>query len=140
MDVPADLLDFYSRTPVNRHFGFRLVSRSPEGAVVSMEVDPGHIQEEGRVQGGVISAIADNAAVYAFVPDLGPGEGITSVEFKMNFLRRATRDGGPLEARSRVVHRGSRIGVSDVEVYQAGALIAKGTFTYLFVRRDAGSG
>ncbi len=134
MSVPEKLLEFYSRTPVNRHFRFRLMSRSRESVAVSMEVLPDYIQEEGVVQGGIISAIADNAAVYAFVPDLVEGEGITSVEFKMNFLRPATMEGGLLEATSRVVHRGRRIGVSDVEVRQSGELIAKGTFTYLFVR------
>lgn len=134
MSVPEKLLEFYSRTPVNRHFRFRLMSCSRESVAVSMEVLPDYIQEEGVVQGGIISAIADNAAVYAFVPDLVEGEGITSVEFKMNFLRPATMEGGLLEATSRVVHRGRRIGVSDVEVRQSGELIAKGTFTYLFVR------
>ena len=135
MGVPEDLLEFYSRTPVNRHFQFRLISRSPESVTVSMEVLPDYLQEEGVVQGGIISAIADNAAVYAFVPDLGEEEGITSVEFKVNFLRPATGEGGTLEATSRVVHRGRRIGVCDVEVHQSGDLVAKGTFTYLFVRR-----
>jgi uncharacterized protein (TIGR00369 family) len=126
----------YERVPVNRHFGFRLLSRDVEGAVVSMDPLPAYLQEEGVVQGGIVAALADNAAVYAFLPDTGEGEVMTGVEFKVNFLRPALPENGPLVARSRVVRRGRRIGVCDVEVVQGDRPVARGLFTYLFMKRD----
>jgi uncharacterized protein (TIGR00369 family) len=134
MTVPEELKTFYSQTPVNRHFHFRLVSWSSGGAVVSMELLPDYLQEEGIVQGGIIGAIADNAAVYSFLPDLGKDESITSIEFKLNFLRPATLEQGPLTASSKIIRRGRRVGVCEVEVRQSDNMIAKGTFTYLFIR------
>ena len=128
--------DVYTRVPINRHFRFRLVSRTPEGAVVSMEVLPDYLQEEGLVQGGVISAIADNAAVYAFLPDLKPDRTMTSIEFKINFLKAAIPDRGELVARSTVIRKGRHVGVCEVEVAQSGDRIAKGIFTYLFKTRE----
>ena len=74
---------------VNKFFNYKLISRSSEEAVVSMEVREGFLQEEGVVQGGILSAIADTAAVYTFYPDLDETEVMTSIEFKVNFLRPA---------------------------------------------------
>jgi uncharacterized protein (TIGR00369 family) len=132
MSDPDRSLPPYSQVPVNRYFGFRLLSRSSEGASVTMEIHPDHLQEEGVVQGGIISALADNAAVYAFLPDRGKDETMTSIEFKMNFLRSALPENGPLTAESRVIRRGRHVGVCEVDVAQAGKTVAKGIFTYLF--------
>lgn len=126
--------DFYS-VPVNRLFGYKLVSRSSKESVISMEVRSEFLQEEGLVQGGILSAMADTAAVYTFYPDLEKSETMTSIEFKVNFLRPATPGGGHLIARAKVVQRGRKIGVCDVEVTQSDVVVLKGLFTYLFYDR-----
>jgi uncharacterized protein (TIGR00369 family) len=126
---------------VNKFFNYELISRSSEEAVVSMEVRDGFLQEEGVVQGGILSAIADTAAVYTFYPDLDETEIMTSIEFKVNFLRPALPGLGPLVAKASVVQRGKKIGICDVGVTQSKALVLKGLFTYMFYerkRRDSG--
>jgi uncharacterized protein (TIGR00369 family) len=122
--------------PANRYFGFQLVSRSVEGARISMEVMQDLLQEAGVLHGGIISAIADTAAVYAFYPDLEPTRTMTSIEFKVNFLNAALPGKGTLTAESKVLKRGKRTGVCEVEVAQGDKLIAKGIFTYLFFERS----
>jgi uncharacterized protein (TIGR00369 family) len=129
-------LDNFSEVPVNKLFGYTMISRSSEGAAISMEARPEYAQEAGVVQGGIISAIADTAAVYAFLPDLDENQIMTSIEFKMNFLRPVEPNGEPILARSRVLKRGRSIGVCDVEVTQAENLMAKGIFTYMFLHKD----
>ena len=121
--------------PVNKFFNYTLVSRSSEDAVVSMEVRDEFLQEEGVVQGGILSAIADTAAVYTFYPDLDENETMTSIEFKVNFLRPALPGRGPLVAKASVVQRGKKVGICDVEVSQSEALVLKGLFTYMFYER-----
>jgi uncharacterized protein (TIGR00369 family) len=123
-----DFLD----VPANRYLGFQFMSRSAEGARISMEVMQDQLQETGVLHGGIISAIADTAAVYAFYPDLEPTRVMTSIEFKVSFLSAALPGKGTLIAESKVLKRGKRTGVCEVEVTQAGKLIAKGIFTYLF--------
>ncbi len=135
MAVSKEFLKEFSRVPVNRHFRYELISRTPESAVISMEVLPDYLQEEGFVQGGIISAVADTAAVYTFYPDLDSDQMMTSIEFKVNFLRPALMDQGPLVASSSVVRRGRNVGLCDVEVTQAEKLVAKGSFTYMFMSR-----
>jgi len=139
-DAGGDAPEEYGRVPVNRHFGFRLLACDGRGAEVSMEALPDYLQEEGLVQGGVVAALADNAAVYAFLPDLDANAATTGVEFKINFLSPARAGEGPLVARSRVVRRGRRLGVCDVEVVQGDRPVARGLFTYLFIQRDDGAG
>lgn len=126
----------FSQVPINRYFGFRLLSSSPQESVVSMEVLPEHIQEQGIVHGSILTAVADTAAVYTFYPNLAKNRSMTSVEFKINFLRPAKINQGSLTARARVIQQGQKIGLCDVEVTQSDKLVAKGLFTYLFFDCD----
>jgi len=127
----------FDDVPANRHFGFTLVSRGEGKAVVSLRVRPEYLQEEGVLHGGILSTLADTAAVYTLHPDLEPGWMMTSIEFKMNFLRPAVEGNGEVLARAELVRRGRRVGLCDVEVFQADKLVAKGSFTYLFFRRGS---
>ncbi|MCI0612637.1 PaaI family thioesterase [bacterium] len=126
---------FY-KVPINQHLGFRLISRSPESASITMEPSSEFIQEEGIIHGAILTALADTAAVYTFHPDLSPDMTMTSIEFKVNFFSPALIDGGAITARSSVIRKGRKIGVCDVDVMQGNRHIAKGLFTYLFYVRE----
>jgi uncharacterized protein (TIGR00369 family) len=129
-------MDSFSNIPINRHLGFKLISRSSESASITMEPRPEFLQEEGIIHGAIVTALADTAAVYTFHPELPSDITMTSIEFKLNFLSPALVDGGTLTARSSVVRKGRKIGVCDVDVMQGNRHIAKGLFTYLFYVRE----
>lgn len=137
------LEELWASVGVNRTLGMKLVARERDGeritaAVVTMDATSALAQGYGLVQGGVISALADAAAVCCFLADEPEKAGAvvpTSIEFKLNFLRPALPSRGVLEARAKVVKRGKRIALADVDVLQQGELVAKGLFTYLL---DAG--
>lgn len=132
---PAELRESFEATPINAFLGLELVERLPRRAVVRLPLRPELLQEEGIVHGGVLTSLMDTAAVYALHPELGPEETMTSIEFKLNFLRPSLLDKGPLLARSTVVQRGRRVGLCEVEAEQAGRLVGKGLFTYMFLPR-----
>ena len=96
-----------------------------------MPLKAAYVQEEGIVHGGIISTLADTTAVYAILPALPHDMGMTSIEFKINFLRPVLVDGGDLQATANVVKRGRTIALVDVDVLQQEQLVAKGLFTYL---------
>lgn len=125
----------FQEVPINKFLRYKLVSHGAGEAVVSMEARPEFLQEEGLVQGGILSAIADTAAVYTFLPDLDEAQNMTSIEFKVNFLKPAVPGRGPIVARAKVVQRGRKVGVCDVEVSQGESLVLKGLFTYMFYLR-----
>ena len=135
MEVSKELVEVFNRVPANRYFGFQLLSSTAEGAVVSMKVLADYIQKNGVVHGGVISTLADTAAAYSFRPQLTKSQTMTSIEFKMNFLEPALPEDGTLVASSRVIRRGGRIGVCEVDVMQSDKMVARGLFTYMFLNR-----
>ncbi len=115
MSVSEEVAKSFSQVPANNEFGFTLIARAKDEAVVSMKVRPEYTQETGVLHGGILATIADTAATYLFHPDLGENQTIGSVELKMNYLRPALLGEGPVVAKSRLVQRGHKIGVCDVE-------------------------
>ena len=88
------------------------------------------LQSNGVVHGGAIVSLADTAVAYALLTLLQPGEWVTTVELKMNFL--AAVKGEEMFGEGRVVRRGRRLALIEMEVKdKKGTLIAKGLATYL---------
>jgi uncharacterized protein (TIGR00369 family) len=117
--------------PAARFFGFEFRERDEQCARVELPLRPELFQGQGRVHGGVISALADTCAVWLLLPAVLPERTLTSIEFKLNFVRPASAERGGLLAVARNVRTGRTIALADVEVLQAGELVAKGLFTYL---------
>lgn len=86
----------------------------------------------GLLQGGILGVLADVAggvSLYSVLSDPLKVV-IPTVEFKLNFLRPAK--GGDLLARGKVVHRGRKIAVCQVEISSEDeVLLATGIFTYM---------
>src|SRR5262245_53346839 len=93
----------FTDVAISRFLGMQLVHRGDDTSEVRMPVSARYLQEVGVVQGGILSALADSAAVHALLAGLEPGRSPTGIEFKMNFLRAATADGGDLVARARAL-------------------------------------
>jgi uncharacterized protein (TIGR00369 family) len=131
MGVDDRAARMFAATPVNAFLKSRLVAREPSRVEVRAPVLPDACQEYGILQGGVLSALADTAAVYLLIPEAMDRGRVNGIEFKMNFLRPATADGGELVAVATPLKIGRRIAVCSVDVSQDGRLCARGTFTYL---------
>ncbi len=78
--------------------------------------------------GGVISTLLDTAAACSVHSTLAPGEGYTSLDLTVKFLRPATEASGRLRAVGRVVSRGRRTALAEAQlVDEAGRLVAHAT-------------
>ena len=135
LPVGADFDDFLSGMPVARACGFALESDAEDEISLRMPVDEHALQIEGRVHGGLIATLADTSAVWFLHRDLPSDRWMTGIEFSISFLRPAVSGAGDLLALVRPVRRGRTVSVCDVEVAQAGKLVAKGLFTYLIQPR-----
>ena len=125
----------FDRTPVNRGLGFRLVERSAERVVVEQDVRAEMLQEVGVVQGGLLTALADTAAVYLLWPELGEARTMTGTNASVQFLAAARPDEGALTATATPVRVGRRLAVCESVVRQGDRLVCKGTFTFLITER-----
>jgi uncharacterized protein (TIGR00369 family) len=95
--------------------GFRVVAVAPGRAEVSLPRRPDLVQFFGHFHGGVITALADQAAGIAVTSGLPAGRIGVTVEIKVNFLSPA--DGSELIARARTLKMSGSIGVATVEVF-----------------------
>ncbi len=123
----------FACAPVNAWIGHRLLRCAPGSASVELAPRREHLQETGIVQGGVLTALADSAAVYAVVPALPAGATVTGTQAHMLFLRPGLADAGPLAAESSALHLGRRTAVVAVEIRQQGKRIAHGDFSFLIL-------
>ena len=92
-------------------------------------------QEAGVVQGGLLTALADTAAVYLLWPDLGEARTMTGTNASVQFLAAARADAGALTATATPVRVGRRLAVCESVVRQADRLVCKGTFTFLITEQ-----
>lgn len=126
-------MEDFGDVPINRHVGLKLVSTAPGAATVELEVSEELLQEYGVVHGGILALLADTSAVYSIRPALQPGESMTSIEFKVNFLAAARLGADVVRAEATLVRKGRRIALSEVSVRQAGTEVLRGLFTYMIM-------
>jgi len=95
--------------------GVRVVTVQPGYAELSLPRKPNLLQFFGHFHGGVITALADQAAGIAVTPGLPKGRIGVTVEIKVNFL--SPGDGNELVARAKTLKMSGSIGVATVEVF-----------------------
>jgi uncharacterized protein (TIGR00369 family) len=95
--------------------GFRIVAVEPGCAELALARRDDLVQFFGHFHGGVITALADQAAGVAVTSGLPKGRIGVTVEIKVNFLSPA--DGSELIARAKTLKMSGSIGVATVEVF-----------------------
>lgn len=105
-----DMIEGRSPLPAaSRLLGWKLLTLDPaKGAIrVEFAAVPDFINAIGTIQGGIITAMLDDAMGPAATAFLGGHYVAPTVEIKTNFMRPATV--GPLFVEAKVVHRGRHI-------------------------------
>jgi uncharacterized protein (TIGR00369 family) len=95
--------------------GFRVIAVQPGRAEVALSRRDDLLQFFGHFHGGVITALADQAAGIAVTSCLPKGRIGVTVELKVNFLEPAS--GGELVARAKTLKMSGSIGVATVEIF-----------------------
>jgi len=95
--------------------GFRIDAVQPGSAEVSLPRRDDLLQFFGHFHGGVITALADQAAGIAVTSSLPAGRIGVTVEIKVNFLEPAS--GSELVARAKTLKMSGSIGVATVEIF-----------------------
>lgn len=94
--------------------------------------DESHYNPIGSVHGGFVCTVLDSVLGCAAQTTLPAGQGYTSLEIKVNYLRGLTASSGTLTAIGRVTKPGSRACFAEGEVRDgAGKLIATASSTLL---------
>ncbi len=113
--------------------GAELVSVAPGAVAIGLRLRPELSQQHGYAHAGAAWAIADSAAGFAAQSLMAPGDGVLTVELKINLLVPA--EGVRLVARGRVERSGRTLSVcradvvaEDAEGRESAVATALGTF------------
>jgi uncharacterized protein (TIGR00369 family) len=112
---PPSLAETVNAKGFSHAAGFRVVAVQTGSAEVSLPRRPDLLQFFGHFHGGVITALADQAAGIAVTSGLPAGRIGVTVEIKVNFL--APADGQELVARAKTLKMAGSLGVATVEVF-----------------------
>lgn len=89
-----------------------------------------HLNPLGTVHGGWAATLLDSALACAVHTMLEAGEGYTTAEFKVNFLRPITPSIGEVICEGKVIHRGRTLAISEATLTDlSGRRLAFGTET-----------
>ena len=107
--------------------GIRLQELRPGEATLVLPFRPEIRNPWGSVHGGIVTGLADAAGGCALYTRTPPEQRVSSIELKVNFLKPLT---GDARAEARVLHHGTRTGVSYVEVHGPSGLAAVALLTF----------
>ena len=114
--------------PIMATLGFTDFRPEAGRVVVEMPAAEFHYNPLGGVHGGVISTLLDTAAACAVHTTLAPGEGYTSLDLTVKFLRPVTVDSGLLTCEGTVIQRGRRTALAQAQLTdERGRLVAHAT-------------
>jgi len=106
-------------------------------ATLTMQVRPDMQNGEAWMQGGIFTALADEAMVLALYSLMPPEEGLATISESTTFLKGA-RD-GLLVATGKVVRKGRRVAFAEGEVRMGsgmGEILARCTAAFAIVKKE----
>lgn len=113
-----------------------------EGRVVFVgKPSPRFFNPLGTIHGGWTATILDSAMACAVHATLKAGEGYTTLEMKLNYIRPVMPGNGPVRCEGRLIHRGGSVATSEGRLVDShGKLLAHGTETCMIFGGKAGTG
>jgi uncharacterized protein (TIGR00369 family) len=95
----------------------------------SMPASPWFANSSGLISGGVLAVIGDAALGSVIHSDVGPGQGMTTAELSMSFLRPVVpKSGAAVTGSGQLIHRGRSLGISEAFLFdEDDQLISHGT-------------
>ncbi|MGE0565264.1 MAG: PaaI family thioesterase [Pseudolabrys sp.] len=116
--------------PIGKALNFHLIEVGDGRAVFESHPAFDYYNPIGTVHGGVAATLLDSALGCAIFTTLKKGDGWTTLELKLNFVRPVFKDTGPLRAEGRLIHRGRSIATSEGDLKDRdGRLYAHATTT-----------
>jgi uncharacterized protein (TIGR00369 family) len=94
-----------------------------------MPASPWFANSSGLISGGVLALIGDAALGSVIHSDVGPGQGMTTAELSMSFLRPVVpKPGTAITGSGQLIHRGRSLGISEAFLFDNDdQLISHGT-------------
>jgi uncharacterized protein (TIGR00369 family) len=92
-------------------------------AVMVLQPSEAHYNLIGSIHGGIIATVLNSVMGCAVHTKLPAGSAYTTLEIKVNYLRPATMETGPMRAVGTVVHAGRRAAMAESTLVDASGKI-----------------
>jgi acyl-CoA thioesterase len=124
-----------NNSPYYQLLGMEIMEIKEGESKIQMPFKQGLTHPYRIVHGGAIASLADSSVAMALISLVEPKDRIATIEFKINFFAPVSK--GDLEAHAKIIHKGSKTAVGEVEVKnEEGKLVAKVIATYSIRRVD----
>ena len=118
------------RPPISVAMDFDLLAAAAGSALFAGTPGARFLNPYGTVHGGYVATLMDSAMTCAVQTTVGAGFGVTTVEFKVNFVKPIPVDVGRLRAVASAIHSGKRLGTAEGKLWDdRDVLYAHGTTT-----------
>lgn len=116
--------------PIGELLGFIIVEVDVGRVVFQGLPGKQHYNPLGAVHGGYHATLLDSCVACAIQTTLAAGQGYTTLELKVNYVRALTDKAGPVRAEGKVIHVGKQIATAEGRlVDQNGKLYAHASTT-----------
>lgn len=135
--MPVSIFDRFPKPPCAELLGWELIEQDPDvgRVVIRFEGRPEFLNPAGFVQGGLLSAMLDDAMGPAVLVKTGGAAYTVTIGLQVSFLAPARP--GPLTAEARVVQLGKTIGFVEAELTDhTGTIVARATSNVRLVSTD----
>lgn len=106
------------------------VDQATHGEVsLSLSAASSFLNPAGHVQGGMLSAMLDEATGIAALTTLDSGEFVVTLEMKVQFISPGVQGG--FQAQGRLIQRTGKIAFVDADLWQKDKLVARATSTLM---------
>ena len=121
-------------SPYGAFIGISIDDFSEGKVTCSVALRDHHLNNGGRVHGGVLTSLADTAAGAAVRPVRPEGKLTATTDLSISFLRPPV--GNQLVAVAEVLHAGKRLFRVEIEIFCLEKLVAKTNATFMLVEKS----
>ena len=118
-------------SPYGEFLGIEILEFSVGKSKCRMQLQGHHLNNGGRVHGGVLTSLADTAAGVAVRTVRGEGKGSATTDLSISFIR--PPQGQSLDAEAIIIHAGKRLIRVEIAIYSDAKLVAKTNATFMLV-------
>ncbi len=118
-------------SPYGDFLGIKILEVADGKARCSLELKDHHLNNGGRVHGGVLTSLADTAAGVAVRSVRPEGKLSATTDLSISFIR--PPQGKTLEAEAVIIHAGKRLFRAEIAIFSDEKLVAKTNATFMLV-------
>jgi uncharacterized protein (TIGR00369 family) len=124
----------YPHPPIGELMDFVPIEWTPGRFVFQGTPGPQHYNPLGTVHGGYAATLLDSCMGCSIHTRLNKGQGYTTLDLRISYIRALTQKTGPIRAEGTVVHVGRSTALAEGKIYDAeGRLYATGTTTCMIL-------